>query len=155
MRLRGSVVLLAVFSIFAIVQPGSMHGQCSNGDVKIIIPCSGGDYCTPTEVYAAQPGSRLGTVYTIVVCGNGCTGSTLYASGPCYAAALNTPDILRNLDRLSRKSPIPILVASCTGGLVEFHPSERMNAGPPRLLDVDARILKRSISLKNQKHSGE
>lgn len=155
MRLRGSVAVLAVFSIFAIAQPGSMHGQCSNGNVLIIIPCSGGDSCQPTETYAAQPGNRLGTVYTIVACGNGCTANVLTAGGSCYAAALNTPDILRNLDRLSRKSPVPILVASCTGGLVKFHPSERMNTRPPRPLDLDSRILSGSVSLKSQKHGGE
>lgn len=157
MRLRGSVAVLAVLSVFAIAQPGTMRGQCSNGNVLVIMPCSGGDGygCMSAEVYAAKPGSRLGTVYTIVACGGGCTANVLTAGGSCYAAALNTPDILRNLDRVSRKSPVPVLVASCTGGLVEYHPSEGMNTRPPRPLDVDARILKRSISFKSQKHRGE
>src|SRR6185312_47090 len=161
MRLYGFV---AALSIFVIAQPGLMHGQqCTDGDVVIVMPCQGEGECPRMthEVLEAEPqGNRFQKVFTLASCGvdsggNQCEVVTSTAGGSCLSAALNHPNILRNLDRLSRTSPIPILVASCAGGLIEFHPMESSAIRAPQPVNVDRRILKESISLKLQKHSGE
>lgn len=156
MRLHASAAVLTALSVFVIAQPGFAHGQqqCSSGNSLVVLPCQGGGGCNAKgqEVLAAKPGGgKLEENFTIGSCGfsegNQCEVVYMYANGPCLAAALDQPNILRNLDRLSRTSPIPILVASCNGGLVELPTSEQMHTIAPQPLNVDARVLKDSISL--------
>lgn len=156
MRLFGSIAALTVFSALVTALPGLMRGQQCSAKGEVTIPCQGSGFCFSTTVLNdARPGGNFGQTQTTVYCGNAdCTATYFAANGTCYAAALNKPNILDDLDRLSRKSPIPILVASCTGGLVEYRPNERVDTKAPRLLNVDTQILKESISHKYQRPAG-
>lgn len=159
-----SISFLAAVSLLILGQPRLTHGQqCSARNMEVILLCQGlGDCAKKTwPVLAAEPGGgQFGTVLTVASCGyddegNQCFVSFSYASGACVSGALNKPSILQNLGRLARTSPIPILVASCAGGLVEFHPRQASGIKIPERLDVDRKLLRESISPKNQGYSGE
>jgi hypothetical protein len=49
-----------------------------------------------------------------------CEGYVVFAGGSCTDASLSTPEMRRQLDQISQH--MPLLVASCTRGLVPYQP---------------------------------
>jgi hypothetical protein len=90
-------------------------------------------YCCGTKIFVEDewaPTPQLHMGQTLTQCRflvPGCYESYVVAEGTCTVAALSTPEMRKRLDLLSQQTPL--LVASCTGGLVPYQP--RRNADFP------------------------
>lgn len=89
------------------------------------MPCIGSTGCSLQSklVSAVRAGNNQVTSdYTIAMCSNGCYVGYQGASGACLSASLESPEILNELNRVSKQAKV--LVASCNGGLVLYRPGE-------------------------------
>jgi len=117
----------ALIAIMTLLCGGyGLHAQC--GQVQsVLMACNGGPgpACAfqGRTVNAVRAGNnQVRSNYTITLCSNGCYVGYQGASGACLSASLESPEILKQLNRVSKQAKV--LVASCTGGLVLYRPGE-------------------------------
>ena len=112
-----------VFVIIFVALMGSsteLFAQCGGSMNGSFVSCCGTSVYLSDEWY---PGGgeryRQGLVscsYTV----SGCDEWFVMTNGACLAASLSTPEMRRQLDQLSEQ--MPLLIASCSGGLVPYQP---------------------------------
>jgi hypothetical protein len=82
-------------------------------------------YCCGTAVYVSDEwmpggGSKMQTLVNCAYAVNNCQEYIVFADGNCAIASLSTPEIRKQLDQISQQ--MPLLIASCTSGLVPYQP---------------------------------
>lgn len=98
----------------------NLFAQCGSSVNGSVVYCCG----VPTYINAEwMPGGEQHLGQETLSCNyivSGCNISMVFAGGSCVNASLSTPEMRRQLDQISQH--MPLLVASCTGGLVPYQP---------------------------------
>jgi hypothetical protein len=119
--------------------------QTCGGPVSVQILCCGVKFQV-FNYFARSPNVLAGDYNA--ACPNGAScGNYPSAAGTCLAGSLSTPEMFKKLNEMSQRAPL--LVASCTGGLVRYQPLS-MNA-----FDINKVDRKHLLLVGDIKGSGE
>lgn len=96
----------------------AQYGTCGSGLNGSVVICCGEEVYVSAEWY---PGGVMHLGQLLAKCPvDGCEGYVVFAGGSCTTASLSTPEMRKQLNQISQH--MPLLVASCTSGLVPYQP---------------------------------
>lgn len=118
MNAQRMIGMIACYLLFVGITERAAAQVCG-GPASVQILCCGQKFQV-FNYWANEPLFRA-ALYD-AACPNGLIcGSYPSAAGSCLLGALSTPKMIEELNTMSRRAPL--MVASCTGGLVRYQPS--------------------------------